>query len=381
MRNQYGRLLAACQKVTNDPMAYVTAWKTRTPNGKAVGFFPTYVPTEIVYAVGGLPVGLWGGSISTGSANAYIQQFTCSIVRSTTEYALEGTLDRLDAVLFPPICDSAKLVGSIWSLNLAGKFLVDMVNLPERLDSKGSAPYLAAELRRVHAALAARFGLAVSEDALWSGIASADRLRKAQQDFSVWRSQARSCGTNLVDAATILRAGTIMHVDEYVPLLEEMLAQPDHEAPKPSQGVPVALTGLACQLPHAEFLALFESAGLRVIEDDLFLGMRAALPAATAGDPYCAIAEAFVNSAAMAMRHNSGVQRHEQLLDRIKQRGGKGVVFLVPKFCEPEWFDVRYLQAETKKASIPSIIIDFEEGAGMTGPVQTRLEAFAETIA
>lgn len=380
MSHRFDRLLAACRAVTADPMAYVASWKARTAQAKAVGFFPTYVPTEIIYALGALPVGVWGGTNSAGGANAYIQQFTCSIVRSTTEYALDGTLDKLDAVLFPPICDSAKLVASIWSLNFADKFLVEMVNLPERLDSAASAPYLAAELRRVHELLATRFGLTVSEDALRSGIVSANRLRDAQKAFCAWRKRPTGRGVTLADAATILRAGTIMHVDEYAPLLDELVGQADDGASGAAQGAPVVVTGLACQLPHADFLALFESAGLRVIEDDLFFGMRAAPFTDTTGDPYRAIAHAFVNSAAMAMRHHGKTQRHEQLLDSVKHGQAKGVVFLVPKFCEPEWFDLRYLQAQTKKASIPSIVIDFEEGPGMTGSAQTRLEAFAETL-
>ena len=149
MIQEYRHVLKVCREVTSGPMAYVASWKARNPQGKAVGFFPTHVPTEVVYALGSLPVGLWGGNIVVDNAYAHIQQFTCSIVRSTTEYALNGSYDLLDAVLFPPICDSAKLVASIWSLNLADKFLVDMVNLPERLDSQASVTYLAEELRRV----------------------------------------------------------------------------------------------------------------------------------------------------------------------------------------------------------------------------------------
>ena len=54
---------------------------------------------------------------------------------------------------------------------------------------------------------------------------------------------------------------------------------------------------------------------------------------------------------------------------------------MIPKFCEAEWFDLRYLRQELAQRSIPSIAIDFEEDPGGTGPVQTRLEAFAETLA
>src|ERR1039457_2618787 len=101
-------LLDACARALGHPGASLREWKQRHPAAHVVGYFPTYVPTELIYACGALPTGLWGGSIAVSRANAYIQQFTCSIVRSTTEYALHGAFDQLDAVLFPPICDSAK---------------------------------------------------------------------------------------------------------------------------------------------------------------------------------------------------------------------------------------------------------------------------------
>ena len=379
MSQDYCQLLEVCRDVTSRPMVYVSDWKGRNPGGKAVGFFPTHVPTEIVYALGGLPVGLWGGDIVVDNAYAHIQQFTCSIVRSTTEYALAGSYDILDAVLFPPICDSAKLVASIWQLNLSNKFLVDMVNLPERLDSPASIAYLADELRRVTGALEQRFDVMVSEDALRGAIISGNRLRAAYESFCAWRLTKIGAAVTLAEASTILKAGTIMHCDDYCPLIEKLVRNVN-EHQNTFGGVPVVVTGLACQLPHADFLALFETTGLRVLEDDLFLGVRAAPAVISDGDPYMNLAQGFVKSKPMATRHHGLIKRHELLLERIRHVKAKGVIFLVPKFCEPEWFDLRYLQAETKKASIPSLVIDFEEGPGISGQVQTRLEAFAETL-
>lgn len=379
MSQDYCQLLEVCRDVTSRPMVYVSDWKRRNLGGKAVGFFPTHVPTEIVYALGGLPVGLWGGDIVVDNAYAHIQQFTCSIVRSTTEYALAGSYDILDAVLFPPICDSAKLVASIWQLNLSNKFLVDMVNLPERLDSPASIAYLADELRRVTGALEQRFDVMVSEDALRGAIISGNRLRAAYESFCAWRLTKIGAAVTLAEASTILKAGTIMHCDDYCPLIEKLVRNVN-EHQNTFGGVPVVVTGLACQLPHADFLALFETTGLRVLEDDLFLGVRAAPAVISDGDPYMNLAQGFVKSKPMATRHHGLIKRHELLLERIRHVKAKGVIFLVPKFCEPEWFDLRYLQAETKKASIPSLVIDFEEGPGISGQVQTRLEAFAETL-
>lgn len=375
----FARLLLACS-ATDTPEAYVSAWKARNPGRGAVGFFPTYVPTELIIAAGALPVGIWGGPIDVSDANAYIQQFTCSIVRTATEYALKGSFDNLDAILFPPICDSVKLVSSIWKLNFSDRYLVDLVTLPERLDSDASMPYLARELRRVAAALSQRLG-PITDDALHSAIATCNRVRAAQHAFYRWRETPAGAQVSLSQVCAVIKAGTVMDPAEYAELLERFVASAAAAAPARARGVPVVVTGLSCQLPHIELLELFESSGMRVVNDDLFLGMRGCNPVSTDGDPYVALARDFVDSAPMATRHHAGKHRHEALIEQIRAGGAKGVICLVPKFCEPEWFDLRYLKRELDQRAIPNIAIDFEEDAGMTGPVQTRLEAFAEVLA
>lgn len=373
MINAYEKLLAACQKATSDPMEYVRTWKQKNPGKKVIGYLPTYVPLEPIYAIGALPVGLWGGDVEITLADAYIQQFTCSIVRSVTEYAFSNAYDDLDAVLFPPICDSIKLVGSIWDLNLSKKFLVEMANLPERVDSPAAVTYLSAELRRVMGRISDQ---PITDSQFESGIAIVNRLRAVLDKFCDWRSERN---VPLAEVATILRGATILHADEYCALVEGAISELDISY-KQIPGIPVVVTGLSCQLPHLEMMRCFDEAGLKVVDDDLFLGIRGSAAAAITGNPFTNIAQSYCRSAPMAIRHSQQDNRHKALLEKITRNNAKGVVFMVPKFCEPEWFDLRYLQHEIKQRQIPSIVLDFEEGLGATGPLQTRLSAFAETI-
>jgi bcr-type benzoyl-CoA reductase subunit C len=372
-------LLDACARALDHPGACLREWKQRHPAAHVVGYFPTYVPTELIYACGALPTGLWGGSIAVSRANAYIQQFTCSIVRSTTEYALHGAFDQLDAVLFPPICDSAKLVASIWALNFSERFMVDMVTLPERLDSDASVAYLAAELRRVGATLAQKLGVTIDDGALACAIDRCNRLRASQQAFCSRRATLEAT-MPLAHAAAVLKAGTLMHADDYLPLLDAFLAELTSDARSRRSKIPVVVSGLACQLPHPDFLALFDEAGFAVVGDDLLLGMCGGVAVATGGDPYLALARAFTQGPPLATRHHDTIHRHEFILDQWQRGAARGVVFLVPKFCEPEWFDLRYLKAEMEKRGIPNLVLDFDEDPTGFGPVLTRLEAFAEIL-
>lgn len=379
----YFRLLQACTKAVSDPGAYIESWKARRPGGRVIGFFPTYVPTELIIAAGALPVGMWGGPVSVSRANSYIQQFTCSILRSTTEYALKGSFNVLDGALFPPMCDAVKMISSSWNLNFSDRFYIDMVNLPERLDSGATVAYLTAELGRVGDVLSQLCGRPITDDALRQAITACNRVRSLQQALYRWRNTPAGARATLSEVSTILKAGTVMDAEEYAATLEAFLgASSDQEGGEAkTSAVPVVVTGLPCQLPHANFLDLFESSGLRVVNDDLFLGMRACGEIATAGDPYENIARGFVDSAALSTRYHSKKPRHELVLEQVRDGKAKGVVFLIPKFCEAEWFDLRYLKQELEQRSIPSISLDFEEDPGGVGPVQTRLEAFAETLA
>lgn len=373
MDNTYEHLLATCGKALSNPMTYVSEWKRNNSGRKAIGFLPTYVPLEPIYAAGALPVGLWGSDTPISLADAYIQQFTCSLVRSVTELAFSGEYDDLDAVLFPPICDSLKLVSSIWDFNVSGKFLVDLVNLPERLDVSSAHTYLVAELRRVTQRLTDE---TLDDTHLAVGIAQVNRLRKSMDDFCAWR---RCHQAPFAEAATILRAATVLHADEYCALVDRVIVDSESAGDGPC-GIPVVVSGLSCQLPHPEMMRCFDEAGLWVVEDDLFIGLRGTPPVATSGDPYANIAQSYCRSAPMAIRHAEHVKRHAWIADQLSRSRAKGVVLMVPKFCEPEWFDVRYLQQEMRQRHVPSIVIDFEEGLGATGPLQTRLSAFAETI-
>lgn len=373
MNDAYKELLATCKSAISDPMAYVADWKSRNPGKKAVGFLPTYVPLEPIYAAGGLPVGLWGSDTPVTVADAYIQQFTCSLVRSVTEMAFTGAYDKLDAVLFPPICDSLKLVGSIWDLNLSGKFLVEFANLPERLDGAAAGTYLEAELRRVTTRIN---GEPIEDRHFPKAIDLVNKLRKSMADFCAWRSDHP---VPFADVAAILKAATVLHADEYCALVHKLLSATTTPTGM-ALGIPIVVTGLSCQLPHPEMMRCFDEAGLSVVADDLFLGLRGTPAVEANGDPYANIAKSYCKSAPMAIRHAEHAKRHEQVLEQIERNRAKGIVFMVPKFCEPEWFDLRYLQEEIRQRNIPNIVLDFEEGLGATGPLQTRLSAFAETL-
>ena len=63
----------------------VTEWKSRT-GGLAVGYLPVYVPRELLYAQGVLPVGIIGAAdLEIIKGDAFFQSYICHLPRSVIE--------------------------------------------------------------------------------------------------------------------------------------------------------------------------------------------------------------------------------------------------------------------------------------------------------
>ena len=76
---------------------------------KVIGVLPYYAPEELVYAAGMVPMGIWGSNTKTiARAKEYCATFYCTIAQLALEMMLDGTMDQLDGVITPTICDTLR---------------------------------------------------------------------------------------------------------------------------------------------------------------------------------------------------------------------------------------------------------------------------------
>ena len=160
----------------------VRAWKART-GGLAIGYMPIYIPRELLHAQGVLPVGLMGGrdDLEIIRGDAYYQSYICHIPRSTVELGLNGSLDPLDGMLFPAICDVIRNLSGMWQMLFPGK----LVAVPRR-----AAEFRSQRRRRVLPARA-RWSLSDALTAHGARPYDADALRR-----SIAQSTTRTAGSS-----------------------------------------------------------------------------------------------------------------------------------------------------------------------------------------
>ena len=83
--------------------------KFKDEGKKVVGVLPYYAPEELVYAAGMVPMGIWGSNDKTiVRSKEYCATFYCTIAQLALEMLLDGTMDQLDALITPTICDTLR---------------------------------------------------------------------------------------------------------------------------------------------------------------------------------------------------------------------------------------------------------------------------------
>ena len=359
----------------------VREWRDRT-GGKVIGCFPVYAPVEVPYALGMLPIGLFGGGnrVEIANADSRFQSFICSIVKSTMELAFVGKLDIVDGLLFHSICDPARNLSSIMERNFPQRPAV-YVHLPQNLTSPHAAAYLAAELRRVAGELEPIAGRSISDDALRGAVAAYEVVRSLLRDLYALRAQAPERLTT-GELYTVARLATLMDPKDSAVVLARTLEQAKRREARAKDRIRVVVVGSFCEQPPLELIESLEESGCYIVGDDLLQGWRwATQPVTRDPDPYLALARAYVDgSAHLSTKHDLRRPRAAALIESAKRERADAVIFLGAKFCEPGLFDYALYRRALDEQGIPHLFLEFEEKMWLYDRIRGEVETFVESM-
>jgi bcr-type benzoyl-CoA reductase subunit C len=347
-------------------------WKARYPGRRAFGYLCTYAPLEVLHAAGFTPVRLMQLSRPVALANAHLPSFACAPARAVTERMLCGELDFLDGVLFAHTCDTMQCAADIWRMARPG-FKVIPFSLPTVLSHPDARRYLVTQLRQLAVVLESEFGLPVTEDALRASIAVYNEQRRLLSMLHEHRG-----GFPVEQLWSLTVAGMLMPVEEHRALLQSSLRSVEGRSEAKATRPGVMLAGAVLDDPL--ILRLIDELGGRVVGDDLCTGSRYfdTLVDETE-EPLSALADRYLRRAPCPVKHSAGDARARRLLGSVHTTGARGVIFLVPKFCDPHAFDYVSLAEELDRAAVPHVLIE-TEGVAPSGQLRTRLQAFIEML-
>lgn len=359
----------------------VHEWRELNPGKKVIGTFPVYVPSELIHAMGHLPVNLYGGGeyISISHADAILGSFICSISKSTTELMMGNELfaNRFDGFVFPFICDVAR--------NLQGIFLRRfeknsyMLHLSQNFESEGSVKFMIKEYNRMLEALFP--GETLEIEKLRHSIRVFNRNRALQRDIYQLRWN-EPWNVPLQDLYLILRSGSNMPVEAHNQLLEEYIVRLKKNKFTERDAIRVVVTGNFCEQPPLDVIDLIEQVGCYVIDDDFMIGRRYINQNvdADSDDPMGELSSNYIHQGAkIATRFHEG-EKGKIMLDRVKNANADGVIFLTAKFCEPALDDLVLQQHALTEIGLRSVHIEFEERGSGYENIRLSLETFVESL-
>jgi benzoyl-CoA reductase subunit C len=360
----------------------VREWKART-GGLAIGYMPIYVPRELLDAQGVLPVGLMGGrdDLEIIRGDAYYQSYICHIPRSTVELGLNGSLDALDGLLFPAICDVIRNLSGIWQMLFPTAF-VRYLDVPQNFEPAIGGAFWRRELEELSAGLAERGARPYDAGALRASIARYNIQRRAVRDLYTLRREA-PWKVPTSELYVILRASLVLPVEDGTDLLVGYLRLVSGDASRrPLDQARVLLTGSFCEQPPLGLIKTLERAGCYIVDDDfvqIHRWIRSDIPAD--GDPLERLVTAFLEDAtASPTRYIDRGVKGQDLVRRVAESRAEGVLFCAPSFCDPALLDQPMAVRALDRDGVAWTAFKYSENSGQFQVIREQAGTFADSI-
>ncbi len=358
-------------------------WKEEKEGRVLVGYMPIYFPREIIHAAGAMPVGIFGGGDDKQiiKGDAYYQSYICHIPRSIMEIALDKHMDHIDGFIFPSICDVIRNLSGIFKQQKIGKF-VKYMDFPQNFLPEIGGVFYQQEMEHVLKYIKELNGVEVTTEALNHSI---DLYNKNRQmiEFIYDIRQEHPWRLTIEEVYSIVRAGTVMPVEEHNAILEQVCTHIKEDIGTPQDKIKVVVSGAFCEQPALGLIRAVEEAGCYVVDDDYMLGSRMILGDidATTDNPLESIAISYINQSQFSSSiydvHNP---KENRLAKIVQDRGADGVVFAAASFCDPSLLDAPIFQNAFDKMGIRYISFQFSENINQYKVIKEQVGTFSDSI-
>ena len=356
--------------------SYVRDWKSRT-GGKVLGYFCTYVPEEVAYAGGVLPVRVLGSHEPDNVAERHIYSMYCPFSRDCLAQGLRGRYDYLDGIAIAHSCIHVRQAFSSWRLHVPVEYDYYMF-MPAKPQSPAAQVLLTREVQAFKESLEGWTGRAITRGSLEEAIEAVNTGRRLMRQVYELRKAERPPLTG-AEAMEMAVSGQMMDRREHNALLQQALVElPGRVLPRET-GLRLMIVG--SEDDDTEMLRLIESLGATIVIDDHCTGSRHFWNLVELkGDPLASIAARYVQRPPCPQKDWEGRRRLEHIRRLAAEYRVQGAIVIQQKFCDPHELDnpviISLLEQEL---DIPSLFLEFDVTIPV-GQFQTRIEAFLEML-
>lgn len=354
---------------------YAEQWKARHGD-KVVGYLCTYVPEEIIYAAGMLPVRIFGSHQPQDITERHIFGVWCPFSRDCLAEGLRGRYQYLDGISIARTCEHTLQTFMSWQIHLPLPFSYRLY-MPGNTQSPHALACLRGELHDFKQAIEQWTGRVITVADLDEAIQVYNTSRGLLREL--YELRKRPCPPiSGSEAMEIVLASMVMDKQEHNRLLEPVLKELKEEDGITEPGVRVMILG--SETDDLELIRFIESLGTTVVIDDHCTGSRYFWNQVPPGpDRLSAIAARYLERPACPVKDLLERRRFPHLLELARQYRVQAAIFIMEKFCDPHQYDAQPIQKLFQEYHIPSLQLEVDVTTPV-GQLRTRLEAFLEML-
>jgi benzoyl-CoA reductase/2-hydroxyglutaryl-CoA dehydratase subunit BcrC/BadD/HgdB len=352
----------------------IQRWKDQ--GKKVIGFTCSYVPEEILYAADLLPYRIRPtGCEQTPLADGIMKHINCSFVRSVLQYALEGKFDFLDGIVACDGCDHSRRLYDVLKEKAPFQFM-HFVGAPHKTTDEAAAWY-ADELDLFKQSVERAFGVEVTEERLAEAIEIYEETRSLMRELYSLREGDRPLVSG-EETLKIMMAGTAIPKGEYNTLLRESLRELRQRDGISDYTARLMIMGSDIDSP--EYLRTIEKLGGLIVTDGLCFGTRYFWGTTNGDRSLPGLARLYLQRPECPRMADSVVPRANFAKEMVDTFKVDGVVCETMKYCDlwaSQWF---YLGQRFRELDVPYLSLEREYAAGNVAQLETRVQAFLETL-
>ncbi len=354
--------------------------------GAVIGTFCTYVPEEIIIALGGICIGLCGGAeVATETVESVLPRNTCALIKSSFGFKAGRIcpyIECCDLVIGETTCDGKKKYYEI--LDLYHPTYV--MELPQR-KGEGDKHLWREEVGALVARLEEVTGQKLTLDKLKEAVGIVNAKRQALLRLA----EVRKASPPVISGKDALLINQIAFYDEprrFAKQVNDLCDELEKRAAEGKGAVPadaprVLLSGCPMAIPNWKVPHILASAGAATVMEELCTGIRYFRnlvddSADSVEGLLDSIASRYLDIDCAVFTPNR--QRLDNIMQLAKDYKVDGVVYYALQFCDPYTIEAYGVRKALEEAGMPFLYIETDYSQEDTGQIATRVEAFLEML-
>ncbi len=357
-------------------------WKMKNEGMKMVGYPPGgYMPEELVYASGAMPVGLIRGGDPEPMTEslAYIPRFMDTFCRSQIGYRMLGEepLYQMPDIIVDAVTDcNNKAIADCW--NFYTDVEVFRFGIPNIRDEIGLKFY-AVGLNRLKDMLEEFTGNKITDDKLKQEIESMNRMRSLLREISFLRKEGHPVISSR-DYVKLHHASYYADRTEMIGILESLYEELKNVAPQASKGPRFLFSGSTLAMGDQKIFELMEATDAVIVREEFAEGIRPYMYDVNPdGDPIASLAECYFMKRIPPAWFSPSKATNDYLVQLCRDYNVDGVIWYQLMYRESYDMQAKVFEKKLREeADLPMLKLESDYDTSEKGPFKTRIETIIQ---